>query len=228
MAETADSTWMRPKTLVFAFIAAMAAYVLYHNERFLFDAAHPIWQHYEPFKWWLLPHGVAGACVLILAPMQFADRLRLRFTTLHRVTGSIYVACVLVLAPLGIYIQYLDEAQRAARSLTIATVVDAALLMTTTGIGLIFALKRRFKQHRQWMTRSFAVALVFLEVRFVLGLTGLDQPFSWAIIETAVWSCVALAILFGDIANQWHELATAQPRPVTAPATGSAIATPAE
>ncbi len=228
MAEAADSTWMRPKTFVFAFIAAMAAYVLYHNERFIIDAAHPIWQHYEPFKWWLLPHGVAGACVLILAPMQFWDRLRWRFTTLHRVTGSVYLACAFVLAPLGAYIQYLDEAQGAARSFTIATVIDAALLMTTTGIGVIFALKRRFAQHRQWMTRSYAVALVFLEVRFVLGLTGLDEPFNWAVIETAVWSCLALAILLGDLANQWHELATARPRPVGTPAAANAIATPAE
>jgi uncharacterized membrane protein len=222
------STWVRPKTFVFAFIAAMAVYVLYHNEGFLLDSAHPVWQHYAPFKWWLLPHGVAGACALILAPMQFWDRLRLRFTTLHRVTGSIYVACAFVLAPLGVYIQYLDEAQGASRSFTIATVIDAALLMITTGIALIFALKRMFPQHRQWMTRSYAVSLVFLEVRLILGLTGLDQPFNWAITETVVWSCLALAILFGDLGNQWHELASVRPRPVKAQATGMALATPAE
>jgi hypothetical protein len=222
------STWVRPKTFVFAFIAAMAVYVLYHNERFLLDSAHPVWQHYAPFRWWLLPHGVAGACALILAPMQFWDRLRLRFTMLHRVTGSIYVACAFVLAPLGVYIQYLDEAQGASRSFTIATVIDAALLMITTGIALIFALKRMFPQHRQWMTRSYAVSLVFLEVRLILGLTGLDQPFNWAITETVVWSCLALAILFGDLGNQWHELASVRPRPVKIQATGMALATPAE
>src|SRR5436190_22308094 len=94
----------RAKYVVFAFIAAMTAYVLYHNEHFLIDAAHPVWQHYEPYKWWLLPHGVAGACALILAPMQFSERLRRRFTTLHRVTGSIYVIGALILAPLGVYI----------------------------------------------------------------------------------------------------------------------------
>ena len=37
----------RAKYVVFAFIAAMAAYVLYHNESF---AAHPVWHHYEPFS----------------------------------------------------------------------------------------------------------------------------------------------------------------------------------
>ena len=35
------------KYWVFGIIAAMMAYVLYHNERFLIDPMHPIWQHYR-------------------------------------------------------------------------------------------------------------------------------------------------------------------------------------
>ena len=218
----------RAKYVVFAFIAAMTAYVLYHNERFLIDPAHPIWQHYEPFKWWLLPHGIAGACALLLAPMQFSERLRSRFTTLHRVTGGIYVTSALILAPLGVYIQYLDEAQGAARSFTIATVVDATLLMTTTAIGLVFALKGMFQQHRQWMIRSYAVSLTFIEIRFILGVTGLDQPFDWATLEVVVWTCVALSILVGDLANQWYDLASPRPRPVRMQRADTAALSPAE
>jgi hypothetical protein len=229
MADAAGrSTWVRPKTFVFTFIAAMALYVLYHNERFLIDAAHPVWQHYAPFKWWLLTHGVAGACALILAPLQFSDRLRRRFTTLHRVTGAIYVTGVFLLSPLGVYIQYLDEMQGASRSFTVATVIFSAVLMTTTGMALIFALKNMFRQHRQWMTRSYAVALVFLEGRVVLGLFGLDQPFDWAITETVVWSCLAAAVLIGDLANQWYELASERARRPGVPGPAIAIATPAE
>jgi hypothetical protein len=52
---------VRLKHLVFAAIAAMAAYVLYHNESFLLSATAPVWQHYEPFKWWLLPHMASRA-----------------------------------------------------------------------------------------------------------------------------------------------------------------------
>lgn len=205
------SVWRRPKTLVFAAVTVMAAYVLYRNERFLIDPAHPVWQHYEPFKWWLLPHGLAGACVLLLAPLQFADHLRRRFLTLHRTTGAIYVASAFVLAPLGAYIQYLDESQGAARSFTIETMIQATLLMTTTGIGLVFALKRMITQHRQWTIRSYAVALTFLETRFIIGITGLDQPFDWANVETVVWACTAMSLLVGELANQVYELQTARP-----------------
>lgn len=99
-------TWFRTKHLVFGFVALMIAYVLYHKERFLLDPTDPIWQHYQSFEWWLLPHGLAGACAMLLVPMQFSDRLRARLAKLHRVIGRIYVTCALFLAPLGAYIQY--------------------------------------------------------------------------------------------------------------------------
>jgi hypothetical protein len=193
------------KHLVFASIAAMGAYVLYNNESFLLDWSAPVWQHYNPFKWWLLPHGLAGACALLLAPMQFAESLRRRHTRLHRTIGTIYVICCFVLAPLGLYIQYLDEAQGAARSFTIETMIQSSTLMITTGIGCYFALKRQFTYHRQWMIRSYAVALTFLQIRVIVGVFGLDKPFDWHILEIVVWSCVASSVLIGDIANQLYE-----------------------
>lgn len=196
----------RAKTVVFALILAMTAYVIVHNERFLIEPDHPVWQHYRSFQWWLLPHGVAGASALLLAPLQFSDRLHRRYAALHRAVGRIYVAGVFVFAPLGAYIQWLDEAAGASRSFTVAAAVDAVLVMVTTGIGLAFALKRMIPQHRQWMTRSYAVALTFFEGRLILGLTGLDQPPDPAMAEIVVWACVAMAVLVGDLANQWTEM----------------------
>lgn len=203
----------RKKYLVFAAIAAMAAYVLYHNERFLIDATNPAWTHYDPFKWWLLPHGLAGACALVLAPMQFAEGLRRRHTTLHRTLGTLYVIGVFILAPLGLFIQHLDEAQGAARSFTVETMIQSSALMITTGFGLYFALRRQFTYHRQWMIRSYAVALTFLEIRVILGVFSLDNPFDWHVLETVVWCCTASSVLVGDIANQFYEGHLARRRP---------------
>ena len=97
---------LRPKYFVFGAIFLMMAYVLNHNERFLWDSHDPAWEHYATFKWWLLPHGVTAACALLLGPMQFSDRLRKRFTKLHRVVGRIYVGGAVIGAPIGAYIQY--------------------------------------------------------------------------------------------------------------------------
>ena len=73
-------SWLRPKHFLWIIFGLMLAYVLYHDESFLVHPKDPVWQHYEPFKWWLLPHGIAGACALLLGPMQFSDRLRQRFS----------------------------------------------------------------------------------------------------------------------------------------------------
>lgn len=195
-------SWLRPKYLLAAFIGLMYAYVVVNNESFLVQPKAPIWHHYEPFKWWLLPHGIAGACALLLGPMQFSDRLRQRFTKLHRILGRIYVGGVFIASPLGFYIQFVQEQTGAPRSFSLAASVQAIAWFLTTAIALTFILKGKVQQHRQWMTRSFAVALVFLEVRVVAGLGGWDHP---PTIETVVWICNVFAILSADIVLQLQE-----------------------
>ena len=202
-------TAVRPKYVVFGLFGFMLAYVLVHNESFLVHPNDPIWQHYHPFRWWLLPHALAGSCAILLGPMQFSDRLRQRFPKLHRVIGRIYVFGAFVVAPLGTYIQYFEERMGGPRSFSIAAGVDAALLMITTGIAFAFIRAGKIQQHRQWMTRSFAVALVFLEVRVISGLGGWDGSLTAS--ETIVWICVGFSVLVGDIALQVQEYLRSRP-----------------
>jgi hypothetical protein len=62
------------------------------------------------------------------------------------------------------------------------------------------------------MTRSFAVALVFLEVRVIAGLTGYESE---AGIETIVWICLGFSILAADIVIQWQEYRRVTPKRAT-------------
>lgn len=208
-APVARPTWLRPKYFVFGFIGLMMAYVLRHNESFLVNGKDPIWQHYQPFKWYLLPHGIMGACALLLGPMQFSDRLRKRFTKLHRVAGRFYVAGVFVGAPLGFYIQHFEERMGGTRSFSLAALTDAALWISTTAVALFFILRGNVQQHRNWMTRSYAVAIVFLEVRVVSGVLGYDDSLSAG--ETIVWMCVAFSLLFADVVIHWQDFVRARP-----------------
>ena len=198
------------KHAIFTVFTLMLLYVVWHNERFLINGADPVWNHYEPFKWWLLPHGLAAACALLLGPFQFSDRLRQRYTKLHRVMGRFYVFGALIGGPAGVYIQYFEERMGGPRSFTMAAAVDAILLAGTTLIAFSFILKGKVQQHRQWMTRSFAVAIVFLEVRVIGGLTGWDKD--PRIIETIVWTCVGMSVLVGDIVVYWQDLVSSRPK----------------
>ena len=100
------------------------------------------------------------------------------------------------------------------RSFSVAAAADAALWMITTGIALAFIFKGKIQAHRAWMTRSFAVALVFLEVRVIGGVTGFDSLDVHA-NETIVWVCLAFSILSADLVLLWQQLG--RQRPLTIP-----------
>lgn len=202
-------SWLRPKYLLFGFIGLMYVYVFWNNESFLFNSKSPEWAHIEPFKWWLLPHGLTAACALLLGPLQFSDRLRRRFTKLHRVMGRFYVAGVFVGAPLGFYIQYFEERLGASRNFTAAAAADAVLWMFSTAIAMLFIFQGKIQQHRQWMTRSFFSAIIFLEVRAIIGITGWAQY-----AEIIVWCCVAAAIPLADLILHWQDLRRTRTVPV--------------
>jgi uncharacterized membrane protein len=215
---------IRPKFLVFALIFAMMGYVLVHNERFLVEPDHPLWTHFMRYGFWILTHGLAGAAALLLAPFQFSDRLRKKYTKLHRVSGRIYVAGIFVLAPLGAYVQYMGEGiDGMPRSFTVLAAVDAMMLYITTAVAFVFALKRRITQHRLWMTRSYAVALVFFEGRMILGVTGLETA-GIEMVQAVIWSCLALSVLLADVVNDWYEIRLAATSRAQAPARARAAA----
>jgi len=199
-------SWLRPKVLLFGFIGLMLAYVLVHNESFLFEPKDPEWKHIQIFRWWLLPHGLAAACAFLLGPLQFSDRLRLRYVKIHHIVGYIYVVCALIAAPLGAYIQHINERQGDAFSFTIETMFQGGFWMLTTCIALAFILKGKVQQHRQWMIRSFGTGpLIFLEVRVIGGITGWENLGSHT-NETIVWACTASSILIADLVIQASEL----------------------
>jgi uncharacterized membrane protein len=206
---------LNAKYVTFSLIAVASTYVMYHNERFLADSSHPAWQRYEPFKWWLLVHGVFGAIVLLFAPFQFSDRIRQRFTRAHRVMGRMYVLGAFVLAPIGIYIQYYLERFGGPRSFTVLAIVDALMLMGATALAGLFAVKRKIAQHRQWATRSYAISLVFIAGRFVLGVTGWEA-LGVEMVQAIIWACLALAVPLADVAINWKELRSTVTVPVKA------------
>ena len=215
---------LNAKYVTFILIGLASLYVLYHNERFLVEPEHPVWQHYAAFKWWLLPHGIFGAIVLCFAPLQFSERLRQRFTKAHRVMGRMYVVSALLLAPMGAYIQYFQERMGAPRSFTVLGIVDATMLMTATALALLFAVRRKIALHRQWATRSYAIALVFIAGRFVMGITGWET-LGIEIVQAIIWACLALAMVFADVSIHWREIRAAlSSSTVKAPATRPAVA----
>jgi uncharacterized membrane protein len=173
-------SWLpRPKYVLFAIIALMMLAVL-KRDSILINPPAPLWEHYQSFKWWLLPHGVTGALALFLGPLQFSNRFRKRLLPWHRVIGRIYVCGVAVAAPVGVYIEYIKYIHTIALlRLLIFTSAFGTLFVFTTGMGFFMAKQRNIQAHKKWMTRSYAVALIFLEARCVDQISWLVRMVDW-------------------------------------------------
>ena len=96
----------------------------------------------------------------------------------------------------------------APRSFTILGIVDAGMLMGATTMAFFFAFRRKIALHRQWATRSYAIALVFIGGRFVMGITGWET-LGVEIVQAIIWSCLALSMVFADISLHWREIVAA-------------------
>jgi uncharacterized membrane protein len=194
-----------PKYTLFALLAAMTMVVIY-RDRVLLDPQQWVWRHYQPFKWWLLPHGVTGALALFLGPLQFSRRLRQHHLHRHRLIGRIYVCGVAVAAPVGIVIEAIKYVNGAAPlRLLIGSTGFGILFALTTVVGFSLARRKRIQQHKRWMTRSYAIATVFLQTRCVEQVPWLsrllDAPgeFLQAHFVSTLWMHIALSLLAAEL-----------------------------
>ena len=81
-------------------------------------------------------------------------------------------------------------------------------------MALVMIRGGRMQQHRAWMIRSFACALIFLEVRAI----GVFFQLPESAIEYVVWGCVAAAFPLADLVLQIDELLRQKARTVRAAA----------
>jgi hypothetical protein len=120
------------------------------------------------YRWAFYPHIVSGPISLIVGLFLLSERCRTRFPGCHRRLGRVQVACVLfVVAPSG-----LGMAFHAAAG-PIAAVGLAALAIITAvcvSIGARAAMKRRFADHRRWMTRCYLLLCSAVVLRLMGGL----------------------------------------------------------
>src|SRR5882672_11125423 len=93
------------------------------------------------------------------------------------------------------------------------------MLIGATALAGLFAYKRKIAQHRQWATRSYAVALVFIAGRFVLGVTGWEA-LGIEIAQAIIWACLALSVVLADVTLHWKEIRSALALPVKSGVTG--------
>ncbi|WP_066306302.1 DUF2306 domain-containing protein [Bacillus sp. FJAT-29814] len=122
-----------------------------------------------PFDTWKLFfyfHIATGAIALILGPFQFLKKSRKKIKT-HRAIGKIYVGSIFLSVPAGIYLAFYATGGIGS---TIAFLILDVAWFVTTFIGMKRIKERNIQSHQEWMMRSYAVTLVFVTFRILVGL----------------------------------------------------------
>jgi uncharacterized membrane protein len=123
-------------------------------------------------------HALSGGVVLITGALQFNRTLLNRNRPLHRLVGKIYVYAIWIVSISAFWNTIFFDVVVPAK---ISFMILAALWFATTTIAFLYIRKRKIKDHREWMIRSFSLSLFFVTFSFwVPGLTGTDLPYDLA------------------------------------------------
>lgn len=189
------------KHVFFVFYGLITLYVLYRFETPFLDSQSAIWEHFAKVKWWLVPHGFAGALALFLAPLQFSTRLRQRHLWLHRRLGKLYVVSVFISAPVAVYIAIVQGPP----AIVSAAVTQAIGWILTTAVALYCIRAGNIQQHREWMIRSYPFAMVFIFTRALLAIPVIERMGELGLV-TVVWTCVAAACFIPSFVINWRKV----------------------
>ncbi len=189
------------KYLAVAVFGVAVLFVLWNNERFFLNPAAPEWQHYNPIRWYLIPHGLGGAAALFLGASQFSTALRRKHARVHRTFGKIYIIGVFILAPVAIVMAFINSPW----FLTPFTIVQSLTIMLFTGAAYLCVRRRNFVAHREWMVRSYAVLLIFLEGRVLMAIPWLARGGMDSVVLVN-WACLAITLVATEFFLRWRQV----------------------
>jgi uncharacterized membrane protein len=199
-----SSNRFRSKTVLWILLGLTALFVFITSE-VLLVTDYPMYHTYRlqviADRHLLIPHTLAGIFALLIGPINFSSRIRLRHYKLHRVLGRLYVVSVFVGAATGV-------ALASGRPGFPGTCGQAAAWVVCTTAAFITVCNLHIVQHRQWMARSYAVTFTFVSSR-VLNL----WPRYWShlgdtLSAVGVIAFTLASLLIVDLCLNWHELTT--------------------
>ncbi len=179
-----------------------ARYLINDAIPFLTDISSGQFGRYWPRRVWLLTHIAGSGLALLVGPFQFWSGLRRRSMRVHRWSGRLYVAGVLIGGSAAFYLAS-HAGQGAAFGISLGALGVA--WWTTTGMAYVAIRLGHVRQHKDWVLRSYVVTFTFVTTRTLadLGiLPGLGpNPFA-----TLVWLSWSMSLLATEVILQGREV----------------------
>ena len=185
--------------LNFLVVAVLSILVGLMSYRFLFldmNLAFPDFaKHINERNLTLMAHIVASPVALIIGTIQFFPRFRAARPGRHRLLGRLYGIAILVGGISGLLLAIHALGGPIAGW---GFGLLAVLWMGVTGNAIRFALAGKLKEHRRWMTRSFALTFAAVTLRlYLIGFMIAGFEYSAASIYIA-WLCWIPNLVFAE------------------------------
>ncbi len=167
-------------------------YLLHYNEAHFTNPASGAANYWRD-RFWLCTHFGGGMLALLVGPWQFWTGFRARYARLHRWTGRLFLAGVL-LGSIGAVRLIAATTFGWAFGTSIASLLLA--WMATAGVAYLAILNGRVETHKTWMVRAYVVTFGFVTFRAFNdhGPVSRLQPVGDRSI-TMGWACWAIPLL---------------------------------
>ena len=124
---------------------------------------------------------------MIFGALQFSNYIQKQHIKLHRISGRLYVAILLLLSgPSGLIMSYYANGGFFAQ---VSFLLLSTFWMLFTFLSLYFILKKQVIQHQKFAIRSFALTLAAISLRlFKYLLVFFFEPLPMDAYRIAAWS----------------------------------------
>lgn len=156
----------------------------------------------QPWRIAFQIHVLTSSFVLLAGFTQFSQYIRKKFSLVHRYAGWIYIVSTLGFAlPSGLILAVYANG---GFSTQLCFILLGLLWGVSTLIALYFAIKKQWFRHRDWMIRSFALALSALSLRtWKLVLYELQPYVEWLtpihIYQLEAWLGWTINLLIAEV-----------------------------
>ena len=128
----------------------MFAFVLWHDERFVFVHSDEKWVYFFPVRWLVLPHVLGGMIALLIGPFQFSSLFRQRYLRMHRIMGRVYLASVGVSAVVALYVSAIHQKEMQDKEWIFALGITWLL---TGAMAFVAVRNGDIEAHRKWIAQ---------------------------------------------------------------------------
>lgn len=141
---------------------------------------------YFDYKWFLIAHITAGGGSLLLGIIQFWKKLRAYSAKLHRVIGFLYLLAVLASSLCAVVLAF-TTSYEVNLPYAFSLQVWVSVWISATALAYFFAIRKKFKLHREWMIRSYIVTMAFVVSGLILKMPFVQKLGSFEEISPSLF-----------------------------------------